>query len=378
MVVSQDRAGRAAGMRGWVRPAVALALGVRLIWAFSMGTDPARSAARWPEQVSLPEAVALAEEHNPDLRTARIAAEDARVALEQVRASQVARPDPVALLQAESAAEVAARQLELARQQLRLRVAEDYFAVLRTENLIQVTQEGLALARRQLEVAQEKFRAGVAAEVEVMRATTQVTDLRATLLQLEGNRNLALLKFRQTLGIPLDAPTRPAQQAVGFEPLEGSLEEDLARALQQRVEVLQAKAALEAARKQVELSDNSYTPRLQLERARLAAQRAEVALQQARSSIDLSIRQQHQALQDAAQRIEVLKERIREAEETLRMTQSLYEASAATDVELLSAQSALTRARTDYVHALFDYQLARLRYLQAVGRISLSEGEAAR
>lgn len=343
-----------------------------------MRAAAAPAPAPWPEQVSLAEAVALAEEHNLALRTARIAADDARVALEQARASQVARPDPVALLQAQSAADVAARQLELARQQLRLQVAEDYFAVLRAENLIQVTQEGLALAQRQLQVAREKFRAGVAAEVEVLRATSQVTDLQATLLQQEGNRRLALLKFRQTLGIPPDAPTRPARQTIEFQPLTASLEEDLARALQQRVEILQAQAALEAARKQVELSDNSYTPRLQLERARLAAQRAEVALEQARNTVDLGIRQQYQALQDAAQRIEVLKQRIREAEETLRMTQSLYDASAATDVELLSAQSALTQARTNYVHALFDYQLARLRYLQAVGRISLSEDEAGR
>ena len=340
------------------------------------GAAPSPST-RWPEQVTLDEAFRLAREHNLELRSARIAAEEARVSLDQVRASHLARPDPVALLQAEAAAEVAARQLQLATQQLWLKVAEAYFAVLRTENLMEVTQQGLALAQRQLEVAREKFEAGAAAQVEVLRATTQVTDLRATLLQLEGNRNLALLEFRRTLGIPLDAPTRPAPETVEFEAVEGALEEDLARALQTRVEVLQAQASLEAARKQVELSDNSYTPRLQLQRARLAAQQAEVALQQARDAIALGVRQQRQTLEDAGRRLQVLQQRIREAEETLRMTQSLYDASAATDVELLSAQSALTQARTDYVHALFDYQLARLQYLHAVGRIELPDAEEA-
>ncbi|HEY8486734.1 MAG TPA: TolC family protein [Limnochordales bacterium] len=326
--------------------------------------------------MTLAQAVAVAEEHNLDLRSARIAAEDARVALEQVQAAQLARPDPVALLQAQAAADLARRQLELARQQLRLRVAEDYFGVLRVENLIQVTQEGLTLAQRQLEVAREKFRAGVAAEVEVLRATGQVTDLRATLLQLEGNRTVALMRFRQTLGLPPDAPTRPAPQAVEPAPVEASLEQDLARALDERVEVLQARAALEAARKQAELSDNSYTPRLQLERAQLGVQRAETALQQAVNGVTLGVRQQYEAMQDAFRRLDVLRQRVQEAQETLRMTQRMYEASAATDVDLLSAQSALTRARTDYVHALFDYHLARLRYLQAVGRLNLAEGGA--
>ena len=88
-----------------------------------------------------------------------------------------------------------------------------------------MTQDGLTPAQQQLQVAQEKFQAGVAPPVEVLRATGQVMDLQATLLQLEGNRTLALLEFRQTMGLPLDAPTQPMPQTVQFQGAEDSLED---------------------------------------------------------------------------------------------------------------------------------------------------------
>ncbi|HEY8531670.1 MAG TPA: TolC family protein, partial [Limnochorda sp.] len=270
--------------------------------------------------------------------------------------------------------ELARRNLVLTRSQVRLSVEQAFYGVLRAENLTEVAREGVALAERQLAVARDRVQAGAAAPVDVIRAESQLSSARAGLLQAEGAVQLALLAFRQTLGVGLDEPVRPASQPVEVEPIAIDLEADLAFALENRAEVLQARAGVEAARKQVELTDNDYTPGLSHERARVGLKKAELALQQVRDGITLEIRQLYQTLLDAERQVEVLEQAVAAAEETLRITEAMYEAGVATDLELLNAQTAFLQARTNHVNARFDHREAQVRYAHAVARALAESG----
>ena len=260
---------------------------------------------------------------------------------------------------------------------MRLSVEQAFYGVLRAENLAEVAREGVALAERQLAVAQDRVAAGAAAPVDAIRAESQLSSARAQLLQVEGAVQLALLAFRQTLGVDLDTPIRPASQPVEVEPIPIDLEADLAFALENRVEVLQALAGIEAARTSVELTDNDYTPGLSHERARVGLRKAELALQQVRDGITLEIRQLYQTLLDAERQVEVLEQAVAAAEESLRITEAMYEAGVATDLELLSAQTAFIQAKTNLVNARFDHREAQVRYAHAVAR-ALAEGGSER
>lgn len=377
-------AGRRGGATLWTLLAVLLALGLAPQPAASQAGAPSPASAGSPDagagalrELTLEEAVALALERNAQIRQAEADLEEARLVLEETRARHLMQPNPVTLLQAETGYELARRNLILTRSQVRLSVEQAFYGVLRAENLAEVAREGVALAERQLAVAQDRVAAGAAAPVDAIRAESQLSSARAQLLQVEGAVQLALLAFRQTLGVDLDTPIRPAIQPVEVEPIPIDLEADLAFALENRVEVLQALAGIEAARTSVELTDNDYTPGLSHERARVGLRKAELALQQVRDGITLEIRQLYQTLLDAERQVEVLEQAVAAAEESLRITEAMYEAGVATDLELLSAQTAFIQAKTNLVNARFDHREAQVRYAHAVAR-ALAEGGSER
>ena len=377
-------AGRRGGTTLWTLLAVLLALGLAAQPAASQAGAPSPASAGSPDagagalrELTLEEAVALALERNAQIRQAEADLEEARLVLEETRARHLMQPNPVTLLQAETGYELARRNLILTRSQVRLSVEQAFYGVLRAENLAEVAREGVALAERQLAVAQGRGAAGAAAPVDAIRAESQLSSARAQLLQVEGAVQLALLAFRQTLGVDLDTPIRPASQPVEVEPIPIDLEADLAFALENRVEVLQALAGIEAARTSVELTDNDYTPGLSHERARVGLRKAELALQQVRDGITLEIRQLYQTLLDAERQVEVLEQAVAAAEESLRITEAMYEAGVATDLELLSAQTAFIQAKTNLVNARFDHREAQVRYAHAVAR-ALAEGGSER
>ena len=73
----------------------------------------------------------------------------------------------------------------------------------------------------------------------------------------------------------------------------------------------------------------------------------------------------------------MLEQAVTAAEESLRITEAMYEAGVATDLELLSAQTAFIQAKTNLVNARFDHREAQVRYAHAVAR-ALAEGGSER
>lgn len=358
---------------------VAMALALAFLWSGMSGVGVANEvidlhASDRQDYLTLDEAFAIAQERSPKVRMARLELEEARLAYEQVSSMALMRPDPIALLQAETALDLAERNLALVRHQVRLEVAESFLGVLRVQNLMDVIQGSLNLAERQLDIAESRFEVGSAARVEIIRAANQVSNVRATLLEMEGGRELALMAFRMGLGLALDDPAQPLPEEVEPADLDIDLDEDLRLALNNRLEILRTQSGVEMARTQVELSSNDYTPAIALARAKVALQQAEEGLQQVKTGIELEIRQLYQSLRDNERRLQVLQQSIEEARETLEVTQEMYEAGVATDVEVLGAQTALNQAQTDYVNTLFDLRTAQVRYGHATTRALVQEG----
>jgi len=348
-----------------------------LVLAIALLLSPAALARAEGETVylSLDEAVATAFQNSLKLELSRLNVKEAELNLKQARANNLVQPSPTALIQAERQLEIAARQLLLDQFDLKLEVEEAYYSVLRTQNLVAVLEEALRVSKRQLEIAEERLARGTGTQADVLSAASQVAQTEANLAQVQGSYEIALLNFRRVLGVDFSEPVAPEASEFTFQPYETSLEEDIAFALQHRIEILQALLGVDAAGKQVELFDNDYTPELALELAKVALAKAENGLEQIRRGIQLEIRQAHLSLEDAARRIPALAKSVEEAEENLRVAQSMYEVDMAPLVQVMGAQAALSSARADYVHAIYDYNLARARYERAVAR-PLEGGDA--
>lgn len=91
---------------------------------------------------------------------------------------------------------------------------------------------------------------------------------------------------------------------------------------------------------------------------RLAEQRARLEIATARNDADT-----------AHERISVTEAAIRQSEENLRINKERYQERVGIASEVLDAQTLVTQAKTDYYRALYDYQTATARLLNARGEL---------
>jgi len=96
-------------------------------------------------------------------------------------------------------------------------------------------------------------------------------------------------------------------------------------------------------------------------------ERAGVDLDDAGRRIELEVRTAHSNFIEADETLQSQQKNVEEAEEALRLARARSEAGTGTQLDVLSAQTALTDARVTQIQALHDYCVARARLDRAMG-----------
>ncbi len=347
----------------------ALVAGLLLAAALGPVVSLAAEAGEPPtvREMSLGECRQLALETSASILLASSEVRDAGLSLAQAEATSLTKPSPTSIYQARAALAVAQKNLAIAEQDVILATDQQYYSLLRAEHLVSISEQALALAERQLDIAIAKEKLGMATKLDIIRAENQAASARNSLDNAALNRSLAMATLCLAIGLPADTILRLRDDFSHEKTGELDLDSCVEFALANRIEIAQAQSAVEVANMNVRLADNSFTPRLTYERARLEAQDAEVGLAEQRNKIILAVRQAYVALKQAEARVDLSARKVLEAEENLRVTQLLFEADMATNVDVLSAQNQYTQSRIDSVQAIYDCNVARSQFRRAMG-----------
>lgn len=358
----------------WLRKIIATACALAIITisptttAFSFSASA--SATKLEPQaieVSLEECRSLALEHSASMLLAESAVEDAKLSLEQTEATNLTKPSPTSLYQAKMSLESASKNLEITKQDVILSTDQLYYSLLRAEHLVSISEQALALAERQFEIAVAKETVGMATKLDIMRAENQTASARNSLQSAILSRDLAMVTLNQAIGFDSETILSLRDEFSYEKTGEPDLNASIELALANRVEIAQARSAVEIADMNVKLLDNNFTPRLTYERAKLAAADARVKFAEQQSKIALAVRQAYVALKQAEAKVELAGSKVSEARENLRITQLLFEADMATNVEVLSAQNQYTQSQIDAIQAIYDYNITRSQFKRAIG-----------
>jgi len=298
---------------------------------------------------------------------AESAVEDAKLSLEQTEATNLTKPSPTSLYQAKMSLESASKNLEITKQDVILSTDQLYYSLLRAEHLVSISEQALALAERQFEIAVAKETVGMATKLDIMRAENQTASARNSLQSAILSRDLAMVTLNQAIGFDSETILSLRDEFSYEKTGEPDLNASIELALANRVEMAQARSAVEIADMNVKLLDNNFTPRLTYERAKLAAADARVKFAEQQSKIALAVRQAYVALKQAEAKVELAGSKVSEARENLRITQLLFEADMATNVEVLSAQNQYTQSQIDAIQAIYDYNITRSQFKRAIG-----------
>ncbi len=286
----------------------------------------------------------------------------------------------------------------------------DYITVVRGEENARVTGELLRQTEERLRVSREEFEAGRVARFNVLRDEAELANVVQMDTMARNQAELALIGLKTTMGVDLASPITAAEP-LRYEPTTVSVEGGIRQAVETHPDVQAAVKQVEAAEAEVRAAFGRYLPeisatwmydwqRLQnrgepsekpngysaglvltiplfdgfmrensigtMKAKRDKAREQEVL---ARQQVAKEVNQASLMLSAAEKNVEASRKGLEQAEEQFRIVQERYASGRGTQLEILDAQTALTRAHFNIVAALADHHSALAMWLKATGRV---------
>jgi len=292
--------------------------------------------------------------------------------------------------------------------QVTLQTKQAFYNALATQELVRVAESQVRRAQQQLQISVDKLHAGSATRSDSLRSTVDYGNARIALLQAQANLATAQANLGRQVGIDslvraVPDSTLPAlPDSIGLR----------AAALENSPQVVQAQAQARAFGATVWDQRSQYLPTLSVtystssqgltqpwqgfdlpnrnvnqlrfglswvifngfvrEQQQTAAvvQRdiATARAEDTRRQVNAALTQQLAAAATAFEQIDIARANVAAATEDLRVQNERYRVGAATILDLLTSQTALTQAEVNLVQTRFNYLIARAQVEAVVGR----------
>lgn len=309
-------------------------------------------------------------------------------------------------------AALAAYRSQVANTLLEVRIA--YQDVLLAAEQIRVQEASIRLLDRELADTRRRFEAGTVPRFNVLRAEVELANARPPLIRARNQHRTALNNLANLLGfdVPKDVGEEIPLRLSGRlqdEPLDVGISTAIVRALEKRPEIALAKANGKLRHEEFLQARADYFPVLagtagygwqarnfnrdlsqdlngwtvggqltwnlfdfgatrgKVQAARSREAKAQVEQDDVVRRIELEVRTAFSGWIEAREVLASQAKVIEQAEEALRLATARSEAGSGTQLDVLSAQTALTQARTVYSQALRDGAVARARLEKAMG-----------
>ncbi len=297
-----------------------------------------------------------------------------------------------------------------------------YYDVLLATEQITVEEASVQLLERELADTQRRYEAGTVPRFNVLRAEVELANEQPRLISARNRFRISKNRLANVLGFNIpketfeDIPLKVAGR-LDDEPYDIQLPRAIAMALERRTELESLRKSQALRKEDVVSAKAGYLPSLQgyggydahnslltqdltedrygwiagaqlswnvfdglrtrgrVMEATANYERAGIELEDAARRIELDVRTAFSNFIEAREVLESQKKVVEQGEEALRLARSRAEAGTGTQLDVLSAQTALTQARTTQVQALHGYDVARARLQRAIG-LNLPEPSA--
>ncbi len=294
-----------------------------------------------------------------------------------------------------------------------LEVRKAFYRVLLAQQLVIVREQSVKLLEQQLQDTQHRFEVGDVPRFNVLRAEVELANARPPLIRAQNDLRLA----RETLVklLAIDAPPQQEFTPIRFtgqltyQPQTWELPAALTNALARRPELQQAEKLAAVSTEEIKVALAGYQPQVSIfggyrvydstfgddlsdtvdgwyagaraswaifdgmltrgkvTQARAKRLQADLDVADTRRSIELEVRQAYSDYLQALELLQAQKKTVEQAEESLRLAEARFRAGTGTQLDVLSAQTALTDARTNEIQALYDYNVAVATLERATG-----------
>jgi outer membrane protein len=308
-----------------------------------------------------------------------------------------------------------------AESQVTYSVRKAFLGAILAQDVVRVYQDGLATAEMNLDIVEKMRSQGVVSEYELLRAQVEVANLKPQLTQAQNGAQNALDNLKKLIGVKLSDSldlrysfdSTMVGQSVNVEHLQSLAYSNRASLRQQQYAQDIARRAIGVAKSgrsfnlifqsdygwQLQGDDkgfqlfkgdkwtpswtatlslsmplfDGFTTTAEIRKAKVDSRTADLTYEQLKEQVELDVRQAYYNYQETGERLKAQLKTIEQAEEGLKIARLRYQNGVGTQLEILSAESALTQARTNYVQAIHDAAAAVYGLLRVTGVNSIQE-----
>jgi outer membrane protein TolC len=308
-----------------------------------------------------------------------------------------------------------ARDFEVFRQQLVIDTVSQYYGLLAQRRFLETGKTNVDNLTFLYEKSKALFDKGMGSLLDVFRAEQAKLSGENSYNDQREAYNLALDKFKLTLGYPTGANIDVAEEPIEPEIISVSLEAAVKTALANRLDLLTARQGLEDTERGVEIARNALLPQLDFTANASAGSRSNwldysladtgsasaglslelpidkkpernaykgslISLARARRSYDLAednvtlnVRETVRNLRQAEVSLAIQKKRVELAQKQLEAAQIFFEKGEYSNREVVDAQSAVQDSMNAYVQAKVDYLIASITLKKDIGTLRVEE-----
>lgn len=308
--------------------------------------------------------------------------------------------------QAKIGRQQADQKTDLVEQQLRFEVVRAYYSVLQAQGRISVADDAIKTAEANLKRAKDLFETGFTVRSDLLAAEVHLAEFRQQRIQTHADFITAVAALNTALGMSVETPQILSGELADRNFTVDSVALLTSQALQNRPDYQQAISSIEASRSRVRGARGEWLPRVdafatagasthylvtrgsadyavgagvtfnvfdagrkaRIDQARANESIARAETEQLANQIRFEVVRAYQQYISARERLAVVAQVEAQATEALRIVQDRYHAGLTTITELLRAETALVRARSDVLNARYDHYVGYANVLLATGK----------
>ncbi len=284
-----------------------------------------------------------------------------------------------------------------------------YYDVLLNQHLLEISADAVRSAQAHLDNVKRKRQGGVASDFDVLRAEVELSNFRAEHIQNKNAINVSKANLLKIMGVSQDSDIVLSDGLI-YLPWDVSMEEAVGAAFQRRPDLFERQLDIKWQKEQLNIARSRWWPRIdgyyentwakpdphnstEIEWGRAwqagvmvtlpvfdgFAREGTIIQQKARfkqAQIDLidteetalfELTKALLSIEDSKEFVESQRLNLTRAEEGSRLAEVGYREGINTQVEIIDAESALTKAKSLYYQAIYSHMIAKLDLQKAMG-----------
>jgi len=311
-------------------------------------------------------------------------------------------------------------KLRQTRNDVMYQVKQAFFRAKLANDVVAIYDDAIKQAELNLTNVRKQFEQGMAAEFDLLRAEVELANIRPQLIKARNDSELAAIDLKNRLGITTDEDINLMYEFDSGQ-LDDSLDlqSGLSYAAQNHPAIVQQDYMVKSYDRAIGITRADGRPQLlfsstfayqaqseefsppsnawtkswsaslilsfpifdgransgRVKQVRADYNQSKYVARQMKENVLLSVRSAYGSWEEAVASLQSQEKTIEQAEEGIRIANLRYAGGVGTQLEVLSAQTANTQAKVNYINAVYDYELSVAAFERAAGYEPTIRGE---